>query len=172
MPSGISSLFPQLGKPASASENFPLNSMQKLQAHRCVLLDCAIVTQFVDVDGNLRQEELPYYGKLEDIIEINYNGWFKCVLFKYLFILENVKNMILTPKHLKHIVNKGWSVVVNLKPIDLYDMGEVMEEEVYENEPYQEQELDQFFTDSDEYVQLAIVEVNVATNLATYAMFD
>ncbi|WMV09605.1 hypothetical protein MTR67_002990 [Solanum verrucosum] len=48
MPSRISSLFPQLGKPASASENFPLNSMQKLQAHRCVLLDCGIVTQFAE----------------------------------------------------------------------------------------------------------------------------
>ncbi|KAH0642244.1 hypothetical protein KY289_033218 [Solanum tuberosum] len=48
MPSGMSSLFPQLGKPASASENFPLNPMQKLQAHRYVLLNCAIVTPFVE----------------------------------------------------------------------------------------------------------------------------
>ncbi|XP_049364440.1 uncharacterized protein LOC125829236 isoform X1 [Solanum verrucosum] len=179
----MSSLFPQLGKPTSASENFPLNPMQKLQAHRYVLLNCAIVMPFVDefreyikrssrgrrpspteierrvnkqfvdwfqkrimnqdtidtmsidlkflargpsvntrkftaynineskfqtlapkeglktqnsgvfltsktscvassVDGNLRQAELPYYGKLEDIIEINYNGRFKVVLFK------------------------------------------------------------------------------------------
>ncbi|XP_049388226.1 uncharacterized protein LOC125852546 [Solanum stenotomum] len=181
MPAGMSSLFPQLGKPASASENFPLNPMQKLQAHRYVLLNCAIVMplveeyikrslrgrrpspteierrvnkEFVDwfqkwimnqdtidtmsidlkflargpsinarrftayninrskfrtlaqeeglktqnsgvfltsktscvassVDGNLRQPELPYYGKLEDIIEINYDGRFKVVLSKY-----------------------------------------------------------------------------------------
>ncbi|KAH0776359.1 hypothetical protein KY290_007770 [Solanum tuberosum] len=34
------------------------------------------------VDKNLRQVELPYYGKLEDIIEINYNGRFRVVLFK------------------------------------------------------------------------------------------
>lgn len=34
------------------------------------------------VDRNLRQVEIPYYGNLEDIIEINYNGQFKIVLFK------------------------------------------------------------------------------------------
>ncbi|XP_070008552.1 uncharacterized protein [Nicotiana sylvestris] len=33
-PSGTSSIFPQLGKPTSASITFPLNDMQKLQAHR------------------------------------------------------------------------------------------------------------------------------------------
>ncbi|KAG5618649.1 hypothetical protein H5410_018473 [Solanum commersonii] len=49
MPSGMSSLFPQLGKSASASENFPLNPMQKLQAHRYILLNCAIVTPFVEL---------------------------------------------------------------------------------------------------------------------------
>ncbi|XP_055808553.1 uncharacterized protein LOC129877098 [Solanum dulcamara] len=47
-PSGMSSLFPQLDKPASASENFPLNPMQKLQAHRYVLLNYATVTPFVE----------------------------------------------------------------------------------------------------------------------------
>ena len=39
------------------------------------------------------------------------------------------------------VVNKGWSVVVHLKPRDLYEMGEIVEE-VYENEPYQDQELE------------------------------
>jgi len=34
------------------------------------------------VDRNLRQAELSYYGKLEDIIELNYYGLFKVVLFK------------------------------------------------------------------------------------------
>lgn len=33
-------------------------------------------------DGNLRQADLPYYGKLEDIIEINFYGHFKVTLFK------------------------------------------------------------------------------------------
>ncbi|KAH0671270.1 hypothetical protein KY285_023830 [Solanum tuberosum] len=264
MPSGMSSLFPQLGKPASASENFPLNPMQKLQAHRYILLNCAIVTPFVDefreyikkssrgrrpspteierrvnkefvdwfqkrimnqdtidtmsidlkflargpsvnarrvtayningskfrtlareeglktqnsgvfltsktscvassVDGNLRQAELPYYGKLEDIIEINYNGRFKVVLFKcqwadttrdrgyqkdrWNFNYVNFDRLIHTGEREEHepyieasqaqtvysvddIVNKGWSVAVHLKPRDLYDMGEVMEEQI------------------------------------------
>ncbi|OIT29924.1 hypothetical protein A4A49_66134, partial [Nicotiana attenuata] len=47
-PSGTSSIFPQLGKPASALITFPLTDMQKLQAHRYVLLNCAVVMPFVD----------------------------------------------------------------------------------------------------------------------------
>ncbi|XP_019264921.1 PREDICTED: uncharacterized protein LOC109242523 isoform X2 [Nicotiana attenuata] len=307
-PSGRSSIFPQLGKPASASVTFPLTHMQKLQAHRYVLLNCAIVTPFVDefrqyirrssrrrpspteierrvnkefvdwfqkrimnpetidtmsidlkflargpsaharsftayningskfrslareeglqtqnsgvfltsktsciassVDGYLRQAELPYYGKLEDIVEINYNGRFTVVLFKCRWAdtardrgykkdrwnlnCVNFEKLIHTGEREEHepyieasqaqlvyyvddVVNKGWSVAVHLKPRDLYDMGEeVVEDEVYENEPYQEQELEQFFSDGDEYVQLAtdhiiddVAKANVATNLAS-----
>ncbi|KAK4737515.1 hypothetical protein R3W88_001212 [Solanum pinnatisectum] len=136
------------------------------------------------VDGNLRQAELLYYGKLEDIIEINYNGRFKVVLFKCKWAdttrdRRYQKGLLIHPGereehgpyieasqeqtmyYVDDIVNKG----------DFYDMGEVMEEQVYENESYKEQELDQFFADGDEYVQLAtdyiiddIVEANVATN--------
>ncbi|XP_049364607.1 uncharacterized protein LOC125829432 [Solanum verrucosum] len=47
-PSGMSTIFPQLGKPASAPENYHLAPMQKLQAHRYVLLNCSIVTPFVE----------------------------------------------------------------------------------------------------------------------------
>ncbi|KAH0633047.1 hypothetical protein KY284_035833 [Solanum tuberosum] len=123
------------------------------------------------VDGNLRQAELPYYGKLEDIIEINYNGRFKVVLFKckwadttrdrgyqkdrWNFNCVNFDRLIHTGEREEHetynqasqaqivyyvddIVNKGWSVAVHLKARDLYDMGEVMEEQVYEDEPYQD----------------------------------
>ncbi|KAH0652728.1 hypothetical protein KY289_030406 [Solanum tuberosum] len=251
-------------------------------------------------DGNLRQAEIPYYGKLEDIIEINYNGRFKVVLFKCkwadtrgesrisrkrllkkievncgwlgielrtlvlksgcqtsepsnnfkngfnkcLFNMffnnytSNISSLVGGPRvrvtqflhinspladttrdrgyqkdrwnlncvnfdklihtgereehepyieasqaqlvfYVDDIVNKGWSVAVHLKPRDMYDMGEVLEEEVDENEPYQEQELEQFFADGDDYVQLAtdhiindIVDANVATNLATDAMSE
>ncbi|KAM3357806.1 hypothetical protein P3S68_020737 [Capsicum galapagoense] len=35
-----------------------------------------------NADRNARQSELPYYGKLEDIIELNYYCQFKVVLFK------------------------------------------------------------------------------------------
>lgn len=82
-----------------------------------------------------------------------------------------------TMYYVDDIVNKGWSVAVYLKPRDLYDMDEVIEDEVSENEPYQKQEFDQFFTDGDEHVQLAtdhiiddIVVTNAATNLVTNAM--
>nr|XP_016492749.1 PREDICTED: uncharacterized protein LOC107812214 [Nicotiana tabacum] len=35
-----------------------------------------------DADRNLRQADLPYYEKLEDIIELNYYGRFRVTLFK------------------------------------------------------------------------------------------
>ncbi|KAH0658063.1 hypothetical protein KY285_026488 [Solanum tuberosum] len=149
------------------------------------------------LEKKLRQEELPYNGKFEDIVEINYNGRLKVVLFKCKWAdTTQDRGLIHTGEREEHepyieasqaqtvyyvddIVNKGWSIDVHLKPRDLYNMGEVMEEQVYENEPYQEQELDQFFADGDEYVQLATdyiiddtVEAYVATNLATDAMSD
>nr|XP_009604513.1 uncharacterized protein LOC104099278 [Nicotiana tomentosiformis] len=155
------------------------------------------------VDRNLQQADLPYYRKLEDIIEINYNGRFKVVLFKCIwadttrdrgykkdrwsFNCVNFDRVIHTGEREEHepyieafqaqmvyyvddVVNKVWSVDVHLKPRDLYEMAEeVVEDEVYENEPYQEQELEQFFGHGDEYIQLAtdhlINEENVVTNL-------
>jgi len=57
--------------------------------------------------------------------------------------------------YIDDVVNKGWSVVVPLKPRDLYEMGEIVEE-VYENEPYQDQELEKFYSNDNEYLQLAI----------------
>ncbi|KAM3267575.1 hypothetical protein P3S67_032204 [Capsicum chacoense] len=54
--------------------------------------------------------------------------------------------------------NKEWSVVVHLKPRDLSDMGEVVEKEKYENEPYQQQEFEQFFDVNYENVQITIEE--------------
>eukprot|EP00256_Glycine_max_P069210 XP_025983805.1 uncharacterized protein LOC100817477 [Glycine max] len=52
------------------------------------------------------------------------------------------------------VVNEGWSVVVHIKPRDLYDMGEEVEENAYENEPYQEQQLEQFSRLDDQYLYL------------------
>ncbi|XP_020970639.1 uncharacterized protein LOC107623408 [Arachis ipaensis] len=71
------------------------------------------------------------------------------------------------------MVNKGWSIAVHVKPRDMYDMGQGNEDIVYENEPYQEQELEQLFDPNNEYIQLATnlldsdaIEDNVAANLA------
>ncbi|WVY90750.1 hypothetical protein V8G54_036264 [Vigna mungo] len=99
---------------------------------------------------NLRQADLPYYGKLEDIIELNYYGRFKVVLFKC-----NWASQAQMVYYVNDVVNKGWSVVMHLKPRDLYEMGEEVEEEVYENEPYEDQQLEKFYSNDNEYVQLA-----------------
>ncbi|XP_075076271.1 uncharacterized protein LOC142162942 [Nicotiana tabacum] len=268
-PSEMSSIFPQLGKPGSASENFPFNTYAETTSSSIcasefefrqsirrssrgrrpspIEIERRVNKDFVDwflrrivnpdimdtmstdlkflargpsvnarrftsyningVDRNLQQADLPYYGKLEDIIEINYNGRFKVVLFKckwadttrergykkdrWSFNCINFDRLIHTGEREEHepyievsqtqmvyyvddVVNKGWSVVVHLKPKDLYEMGEeVVEDEVCENEPYQEQELEQFFGHGDEYIQLAtdhqINEENIVTNLAADA---
>ncbi|KAH0749004.1 hypothetical protein KY290_028236 [Solanum tuberosum] len=76
------------------------------------------------VDRCAREADLPYYGKLEEIIELNYYGRFKVILFKCLWA-DTTRNR---------------GVVVHLKPRDLFEMGEVDEEDLYENEPYQQQE--------------------------------
>ncbi|XP_070019526.1 uncharacterized protein [Nicotiana sylvestris] len=266
-PYGMSSIFPQLGKHASASITFPLNDMQKLQAYRLFMffnisiiisysefrqyirrsskrrpspteIERRVNKEFVDrfqkrimnpdtidtmsIDlkflargpSKFKASRVTIFGKLEDIVEINYYGRFKVVLFKcrwadtardrgykkdrWKLNYVNFDRLIHTGEREEHepyieaspaqmvyyvddVVNKGWSVSMHLKPRDLYDMGEeVVEDEVYENEPYQEQELEQFFGDGDEYVQLAtdhiiddVVETNVATNVAadTY-MFE
>ncbi|KAK6782459.1 hypothetical protein RDI58_020255 [Solanum bulbocastanum] len=82
--SGKSSMFPQQGKPVGGSTTKPLTALEKTQAHRYVLLNWAAVKPFIDVDRCARQADLPYYGKLEDIIELNYYGMFKIILFKCL----------------------------------------------------------------------------------------
>ncbi|WVZ17466.1 hypothetical protein V8G54_010448 [Vigna mungo] len=141
----------------------PTSDIQVLIQWKGLPLEAAVGNLGISVDRNLKQADLPYYGKLEDIIELNYYGRFKVVLFKYLFILKTVKNMNLILRHLKHkwyitlmmLLTKGWSVVVHLKPRDLYEMGEEVEEEVYENEPYEDQQLEKFYSNDNEYVQLA-----------------
>ena len=124
---------------------------------------------------------------LEVIIELNYYGQFKVVLFKckwadttrdrgykkdqWNFNCVNFDKLIHIGDRDEHepyilasqaqmvyyvddVVNKGWSVVVHLKPRDLYEMGEIVKE-VYENEPYQDQELEKYYSNDNEYVQLA-----------------
>ncbi|KAM3358612.1 hypothetical protein P3S68_021545 [Capsicum galapagoense] len=144
-----------------------------------------------NADKNARQAEFPYYGKLEEIIELNYYGQFRVVLFKCQwadtthdrgfkkvgsnFNSVNFSKLIhrgyredhdpyieVSQENLVYYLdgetNKGWSVAVHLKPRDLFDIGEHDEEEIYENEPYQQQEYELFFNDNYENVQIAIEE--------------
>ncbi|KAF3678006.1 hypothetical protein FXO37_04576 [Capsicum annuum] len=137
------------------------------------------------------QTDLPYYGKLEDIVKLNYYGKFRVVLFKCqwadttrnrgfkidawkfncvnfsklihigdrvdddLYIEASQANMVY---YVDDENDKEWSVVVHLKPRDLFDMGKIDEEEIYENEPYQQQEFGQFFYVDYENVQIAMEE--------------
>ncbi|XP_049389030.1 uncharacterized protein LOC125853389 [Solanum stenotomum] len=146
---------------------------------------------FPQQDRCARQEDLPYYGKLEEIIELNYYGRFRVILFKCLwadttrnrgykpdawkFNCVNFSKLIHTGDREDHDpyieasqanmvyyvddeTDKEWSIVVHLKPRDLFEMGEVDEEDLYKNEPYQQQEFGQFFDDDYENIQIAIDE--------------
>lgn len=42
------------------------------------------------------------------------------------------------------VVDKDWSVVVHLKLRDLYDMGEEQEEVVYNNVPFEQQDMERW----------------------------
>ena len=143
------------------------------------------VSSLQDVNGE--DVDLPYYGKLVDIIELNYSGRF-VTLFKcnwadttsnrgflkdvWGFNLVNFSQLIHTGEREEHEpyieasqaqmvyyvddeIAKGWSVVVHLKPKDFYDMGEEIDDETCEHEPFVEQELSKFFGNDDKNIQLA-----------------
>ena len=138
-------------------------------------------------DANGEDADLPYYGKLLDIIELNYYGKF-VTLFKCMwadttsnrglrkdawgFNVVNFNRLIHTGEREEHEpfiyasqaqmvyyvedhVNPNWSVVVHLKPRDLYDMGEDVDDEMCEFEAVTEQEFANFFEDDGENIQLA-----------------
>ncbi|XP_061347422.1 uncharacterized protein LOC133292947 [Gastrolobium bilobum] len=108
-------------------------------------------------DGQMICGGVPYYGKLIDIIEINYNGLFTVALFKCQwadtttqrglkkdklgFTQVNFSKLIHTGEkeddepyikaseaqmvfYVDDEKETGWSIPVNVKPRDLYDMGE------------------------------------------------
>ncbi|RDY06304.1 hypothetical protein CR513_09722, partial [Mucuna pruriens] len=140
------------------------------------------------VDANLRLVDLPYYGKLEDIIELNYYGFLKVILFRckwadttrprgfrkdaWQFTSVNFSHCIHTDGpyieasqaqmvyYVDDEVNKGWSVVVHMMPRDLYDMGEVGEDITFESEPYHEQDLSNLFTNETETITLTRNDVD------------
>jgi len=125
---------------------------------------------------------LAYYGKLKDIIKLNYYGHFKVTLFKckwvdttrdkgfrkdlWGFTCINFSRLIHIgdcEEHDPYIeasqdemvyyvndeVNKDWTIVVHLKPRDLYDMGKE-DTELFEVKPCPQQDLNKVFNDSDQ----------------------
>lgn len=116
---------------------------------------------------------VPYYGKIVDIIELNYHGRFVVTLFKCQW--ANTTNSRLMKKdalgftsiNFSYLIHtgereddepyieaseaqmayfvedkkdKGWCIPLHLKPRDLFDMGEDVEETIYESEPFQRQD--------------------------------
>ena len=137
-------------------------------------------------DVNGRDADLPYYGKLIDIIELNYYGKF-VTLFKCMwadttndrgfrkdawgFNAVNFNRLIHTGEREEHEpfiyasqaqmayyvedqVSPEWSVVVHLKPRDVYDMGDD-DDEICEHAPFTEQELSNLFENDSKDIQLA-----------------
>ncbi|KAL4394439.1 hypothetical protein AHAS_Ahas02G0152100 [Arachis hypogaea] len=83
-------------------------------------------------DANVAVGGVSYYGRLVDIIELNYSGQFTVVLFKCLWAdttdREDDKPYILASEarlvfYVEDEVESGWSVVVHVKPRELFDMA-------------------------------------------------
>nr|XP_025650886.1 uncharacterized protein LOC112747020 isoform X1 [Arachis hypogaea] len=139
-------------------------------------------------DPNMRFGAVPYYGKLVDIIELNYDGIFFVTLFKCEwanttnpraikvdnlgFTSINFSRLIHTGEHeddepyikaneaqmvfyVEDEKEKGWSIPIQVKPRDLYDMGNEDEDIIYDNVGYPSQDLGQFFPDNISHVPLA-----------------
>nr|XP_029149677.1 uncharacterized protein LOC112758623 [Arachis hypogaea] len=129
-------------------------------------------------DPNMRFGAVPYYEKLVDIIELNYDGIFFVTLFKCEwanttnpramkvdklgFTSINFSRLIHTGEHeddepyikaneaqmvyyVEDEKEKGWSIPIQVKPRDLYDIGNEDEDIIYDNVGYPSQDLGQFF---------------------------
>ncbi|KAL4328691.1 hypothetical protein AHAS_Ahas13G0225400 [Arachis hypogaea] len=112
-------------------------------------------------DNKVAVGSVPYYGKIVDIIELNYGCHFVVILFRYIWAdttmsrgikqdhlgltsinftrlihtddREEAKPYILASEahlvyYVRDEVDQEWSVVVHVKPRDLYDMGGENEE--------------------------------------------
>ncbi|KAM3359571.1 hypothetical protein P3S68_019282 [Capsicum galapagoense] len=123
--------------------------------------------------------KLNYYGKFRVVLfkcqwadttrnrGFKIDAWkFNCVNFsKLIHIGDRVDDDLYIEASQANMVyyvddenDKEWSVAVHLKPRDLFDMREIDEEEIYENEPYQQQEFGQFFYVDYENVQITMEE--------------
>ena len=130
---------------------------------------------------------VPYYGKLVDIIELNYQGQFTVTLFKCSwenmttargittdelgitsvnfsrlihtgdspddepYILASEAHQVYYVEDQKH---KDWSMVVHLKPRDIYDMGDSDEQFTHEAEPFQHTNFQNLLPEGDEAFSL------------------
>ena len=149
-------------------------------------------------DNNPSRGPVPYYGKLVDIVELNYSGRFLVTLFKckwaetttnrgmrkddFKFVNINFSRLIHRGDsiddepyilasnaqlvyYVEDEMDKDWSVVVHLKPRDLYEMEEHnVDEDFYESASYQEHDLAMLFLNDAENVPLIRENVNDEPN--------
>jgi len=125
--------------------------------------------------------DVTYYGRIIDIIELNYSGNFSVVLFKcewidvisksrikkdkYGYTLVNFSHLIHTGEKIGHEpfifpnqadqvfyvedkLNPGWSVVIKMKPRDIYDIGSDEWEDDIETEPFHVTHLGEIFNNA------------------------
>ncbi|XP_039145439.1 uncharacterized protein LOC120282664 [Dioscorea cayenensis subsp. rotundata] len=71
-------------------------------------------------DARPIEGEINYYGVLTDIIQLNYSGRFKVVLFKCDWIDPNRAKKVFYVQDEK---NKDWLIVKHAKLRDIYDIG-------------------------------------------------
>lgn len=125
--------------------------------------------------------DVTYYGRIIDIIELNYSGSFSLVLFKcewvdvlsgrgikkdkYGYTLVNFSHLIHTGEKIAHEpfifpnqadqvfyiddkLNPGWSIVMKMKPRDIYDTGYDEWEDDIETDPFHVTHLGEMFNNA------------------------
>ncbi|XP_057723864.1 uncharacterized protein LOC130939806 [Arachis stenosperma] len=149
----VTSMFPLIGKVVGAAAFFNLSPIERLQAHRHIPLGSTIhsrESQWLVCDPNIQARRfktyasardnnvvvggVSYYGRLVDIIELNYSGQFTVALFRCLWVdtTSDDEPYILASEvrlvyYVDDEVDEDWSVVVHAKPRDLFDMGKYNE---------------------------------------------
>ena len=136
------------------------------------------------IDNQMQFGGVPYYGKLVDIIEINYNGRFSvtCMWANTTtsrgIITDDLGFRLVNFRRLIHIgdndddepyiqtaeaqmvyyvvdeLDKNWSIPVHLMPQDLYDIGGDNDVTFHECEPFEQQNLETLFPDGEGNIPL------------------
>ncbi|XP_061359254.1 uncharacterized protein LOC133303366 [Gastrolobium bilobum] len=75
--SQISSIYPQLGRSMGSSSTFTLTPLEKIQAHRYLLLNCPVVTPYVEALTKRRtRSRRPSAREIEKIVTKEFANWF------------------------------------------------------------------------------------------------
>ncbi|MED6163460.1 hypothetical protein PIB30_080167 [Stylosanthes scabra] len=134
----LAKVFPALGLPRVSHKIGSLTPIEKIQAHRYVLTNCTLVDKFRE--KCICDIARKYRGRknatklVEEYMHAKFHEWFRA----YVRELEADEPFILaTDARMVYYVDDpsdiGWCSDCHMKPRDLYDMGDLNEEDLDES---------------------------------------